>query len=196
MGCSKIISLTELTNLLDSFSAARWKEESLGSISQLQTQTVDLEDLLPFVFFREDTYGRTLVHRRRSYEILVNSWLPNQKTPIHDHNGQRCWMWVSSGKLTFRNYHRVDSKQEAPRLAGPDQVFSAGESTYIDDTIGLHEIVNLSGKPAISLHLYAKPISKCQVFNAEKEKFEWQELACFNLPEVADDLDPQEHEER
>ena len=191
MGCSKIISLSQLTDLLDSFSAARWKED--GWVEELQTQAVDLEDLLPFVFFREDSYGRTLVHRKKNYEILVVSWLPNQKTAIHDHSGQRCWMWVSSGKLTFRNYHRVDSKKETPRLAGPEQVFSAGESTYIDDSMGFHEILNTSGKPAISLHLYAKPISKCQAYNPEKKKFEWLELACFNLPAVEDDLDPQEH---
>jgi hypothetical protein len=57
-----------------------------------------LEDaFLPFIHFRDDTYGRNLVYRNEFFELAVLTWLPQHRTPIHDHANQRCWMSVGAG---------------------------------------------------------------------------------------------------
>ena len=60
--------------------------------------------LLPFIHFREDTYGRNLVYRGEHFEILALTWLPGQRTAIHDHSSQRSWMFIESGVLPFKHF--------------------------------------------------------------------------------------------
>lgn len=181
MGSSQLISLPLLTGFLDKLAPKDFVPEKLESF--FQQNQLEFDELLPYIYFREDCYGRNLVCRKEKYELLVLSWLPEQRTPIHDHNGQRCWMWIHSGKLTFRNYRQTKDK-EVLQAGGPDQVFRAGDLTYIDDQIGLHEIVNTSGKPAVSLHLYSEPISQCRVFDEKNKTFEWCDLEAFNHQET------------
>lgn len=46
-----------------------------------------------------------------------------------------------------------------------------GESSYINDAIGLHRIANKSGVvPAVSLHLYSPPIVRCNRWDAESSQ--------------------------
>lgn len=191
MGCTKLITLAQLTGYLDSLTPKHFAGADVQNM--LASSLVEFDELSPFIYFREDTYGRNLICRKKYYELLVLSWLPNQATPVHNHNGQRCWMWIHSGKLTFRNYRREG--REALQSTGPDQVYHPGDLTYIDDKIGLHEILNLSGKPAVSLHLYANPISQCQVYNPESKSFEWLELTAFNHQESSEEPPPPESPE-
>lgn len=188
MASQRPISLQQLTDFLDPLSPSEICNPKVEQF--FREQTLDYDELIPHIYFREDTYGRNLVHRKDHYELLVLSWLPDQATPIHDHNGQRCWMWIHSGKLTFRNYKKLSPKSSELVASGPPRIFQPGDLTYIDDKIGLHEIVNVSGKPAVSLHLYAQPISHCQVFNQEKKEFEWLELRAFNHSMPVDQEEP------
>lgn len=182
MGSNQLISLPRLTSFLDKLAAEEFVPEKIESF--FGSHQLEFDELLPYIYFREDSYGRNLVCRKENYELLVLSWLPNQSTPIHDHNGQRSWMWIHSGKLTLRNYRHSKDKKEGLQICGPDQIVRAGELTYIDDQIGLHEIVNSSGKPAVSLHLYAEPISQCRCFDPKTKTFEMRDLEIFNPQEI------------
>ena len=44
------------------------------------------------------------------------------------------------------------------------------------DFMGFHSLENLSDKKSMSLHLYAKPIRACRIFDEESNTFVHKEL--------------------
>lgn len=131
----------------------------------------DPDDFIPFTFFREDTYGRNLVYKDDNFEMLVITWLPKQRTPIHNHAGQRCWMSVLSGELVLKNFAPLNEKNPALVPRGDCETHRAGDAIYIDDGIGIHSIANASPLPAVSLHVYAAPIRECTIYDEKTRRF-------------------------
>lgn len=78
------------------------------------------------------------------YEVWLLSWLPGQSTGFHDHGRSSGVMTVLQGGLTER---ALTPGGEGSRALTPGglRVFSTGH---------LHEMVNASLEPAVSLHLY------------------------------------------
>jgi cysteine dioxygenase len=176
-------SLPNLVEFLCAQSVADFRGDAVDRY--LTRNKFDQDDFVPFIYFREDTYGRNLVYKNSEFELLVLTWLPKQRTPIHDHAGQRCWMHLLQGRLCFRNYQPIVNAKGDLVPAGPLEFHETGEAVYVDDGIGTHSIANASEKPAISMHLYAGPIPKCRIYHEAKKQFEWVELDYFTSPEVA-----------
>jgi cysteine dioxygenase len=173
----KKISLPQFIDYLNERSEADFKGPLIDKY--LGDHVIDQDQFLPFIYFREDTYGRNLVYRTSRFELLLLTWLPKQRTPIHDHAGQRCWMLVQSGTLAFRNYEPIRDGSRELCCVGPVATHAAGETVYIDDGIGIHSIANASSKPAVSVHLYAGPIPRCRIYDESAKRFEWKELEYF-----------------
>lgn len=134
----------------------------------------------PFTFYRSDTYGRNLVSRSDLYELIVLTWLPRHRTPIHDHASSRCWMWMMRGTLTFRNYEFPEQDcTKGLTCQGETETHSVGDLVYIDDNQGIHSIANASNEPAVSVHLYAGPIPRCQIYDEKLKQMTWKELCYF-----------------
>jgi len=180
----KQTSLKEFLEFLNQQNSQTFKTDVVDKY--LQTHHIDHEEFLPYTFFREETYGRNLIAKNDHFELLVLTWLPEQRTPIHDHASQRCWVMMGLGALTFKNYEPVgsiiDGKKYSLKAMGRAEIIKAGSSTaYIDDGIALHSIANASRKPAISVHLYAGPVSQCRIYNESTKMFEWSELEYFTF---------------
>ncbi|MEU6843704.1 cysteine dioxygenase family protein [Streptomyces sp. NPDC046716] len=82
-------------------------------------------------------------HRLRTgpgYEVWLLSWVPGQGSGLHDHGS-------SSGVLTLLQGELTERSQRGARTlaAGAQRVFAPG---YV------HEVVNDSLEPAVSLHVY------------------------------------------
>ncbi|MFI6771085.1 cysteine dioxygenase [Streptomyces sp. NPDC050355] len=82
-------------------------------------------------------------HRLRTgpgYEVWLLSWVPGQGSGRHDHG-------ASSGVLTVLEGELTERVETGPRTlaAGAQRVFAPG---YV------HEVVNDSLTPAVSLHVY------------------------------------------
>jgi len=181
----KQVSLPEFIEFLSTQSASDFKGTSVNQF--LAEHFVPQDDYLPFIYFREETYGRNLVYRSELFELLVITWLPQQRTPIHDHSGQRCWMTLQSGSLHFKNY-KVGADGSELVVSGPVEVHSAGENVYIDDGLGVHSIANATSRPAISVHLYAGPIAACRIYNEKRRCFDTVQLAYFTCPSLLDSV--------
>ena len=110
-------------------------------LSQYKLPQVTLAD---YVKFKTNKYARHLVHKDEDFEILIVCWQPGQKAPIHGHEGEKCWMRVESGALQVCNY-QLDSI-EPLALTMTDLV------------------ENIFDQPAVSLHIYAKPFSECDIY--------------------------------
>jgi len=168
-----LISLPRLIDFLNGCSASDFRADRVETF--LRRHQLEPEQLLPFTYFQEESYGRNLVFKNQSFELLVLTWLPRQRTAIHDHAGQRCWMWMDTGSLTFRNY-QVEDPELPPSPDGNPYTRGEGQAAYIDDGVGFHAIENSSSKPAVSLHLYAGPVPRCRVYNESTKHLEWVTL--------------------
>ncbi len=170
------------------FLRARGRDEfQSGAVDGfLKNHAITPESLVPFTYFREDTYARNLIARTNNFELLVIAWLPKHRTPVHDHGGQRCWMWVDTGELTFATYDNAPAdKPDGPFplvRQGPCETLGTSTGVYIDDQMGIHSIANASKRPAISVHLYAGPIGKCRIYDETTKCFSWKELEYHTVP--------------
>ncbi|MFT5050780.1 MAG: cysteine dioxygenase [Chlamydiales bacterium] len=113
-----------------------------------------------------DTYSRNLIHRGRDYELLLLCWGEGHESPIHDHAQQSCWMAVLEGTFEEIHFGSPSGSDGAP-VEGRTRRVSAGQVAYIEDEIALHLIRPVKGTEGVSLHLYAKPIDSCRVFDPE-----------------------------
>jgi len=176
-----IIQLPDFVEFLVGLKGPDFRTEKVDSF--LTDNRIEEDSLLPFVFFREETYGRNLIFKNEHFELLTLTWLPQQRTPIHDHAGQRCWMLMQMGTLTFKNFQKIDCDESPLVPCGNCETRSAGDAVYIDDGIGLHSIANASVRPAVTLHLYAGPVERCRIYDETKKCFKWVELQYFTNPE-------------
>ncbi|MGI5398550.1 cysteine dioxygenase [Streptomyces sp. CA-135486] len=80
------------------------------------------------------------LHTGPGYEVWLLSWVPGQGSGLHDHG-------LSSGVLTVLDGQLTERTEQTSRslAAGSQRVFAPG---YV------HEVVNDSLEPAVSLHIY------------------------------------------
>jgi cysteine dioxygenase len=115
--------------------------------------------------FAPRCYTRNLVGRTEAYELLVLCWEPGVESPIHDHAGQHCWMAVLEGRIEEIHFDWPAAGGSGPLQRRGARVFEAAKVAYIDDGIALHLVRPADGRRAVSLHLYARPIATCSVFD-------------------------------
>ncbi|MFI2348192.1 cysteine dioxygenase [Streptomyces sp. NPDC019443] len=95
-------------------------------------------------------------HRLRTgpgYEVWLLSWVPGQGSGLHDHG-------LSSGVLTVLDGELTERSEQASRslAAGAQRVFAPG---YV------HEVVNDSLEPAVSLHIYHPGLTEMPMHHAQ-----------------------------
>jgi hypothetical protein len=107
---------------------------------------VSLDDVVDWVRFDTAGYRRNLVVRRPDFELRVLCYLPNQRTSLHGHYGAACAFRVLKGTST------------EIRLGSQDYCWRPGD---VVQEVGLelvHQVVNLTGEPVVSLHAYSPPL--------------------------------------
>ncbi|MGW2476722.1 cysteine dioxygenase [Streptomyces sp. NPDC001665] len=111
-----------------------------GFVGLARTIAADRDRWAPLV--RYDTTTRWY-HRLRTgpgYEVWLLSWVPGQGSGLHDHGPSSGVLTVLDGELTERT-----KRGKRTLGAGAQRVFAPG---YV------HEVVNDSLEPAVSLHVY------------------------------------------
>ncbi len=175
------------TAALDSLVEAlrnEFRNEARGShIAELLSNYVRTEtDWGAFAFFDEAMYTRNLVAREDRFELLLLCWSAGQESPIHNHEGQDCWMGVIEGRIEEVRYCKVDDVKPGPIEAKSSQIFTQGDVAFIRDDIGLHLVRSASAsEPAISLHLYAAPYDQCNVYCPETGKITRKDLSNYSV---------------
>jgi quercetin dioxygenase-like cupin family protein len=87
------------------------------------------------------------------YEVWLLSWVPGQGSGLHDHG-------LSSGVLTVLEGRLSERTERATRAlgSGAQRVFAPG---YV------HEVVNDSLEPAVSLHIYYPGLTEMPMHSAQ-----------------------------
>jgi len=137
-------------------------------------------DWREFALFDDAAYARNLVHRDELFEMIVLCWKSGQASPIHNHQGQRCWMTVLDGEIEETIY-RLPEAGKRGLITGPRKIFERGSVAYITDDVGLHRIAPVGSAPAISLHVYSRPIASCQIYDPESGEVAQRQLAYHSI---------------
>ena len=115
-----------------------------------------------------DCYTRNCIVDNENFELILICWCEGHQTPIHDHGGEECWVKVIEGEFKETIY----KENETGNLNIVKTAISkSDEVTYMKDFMGFHRLQSLSNKRSMSLHLYAKPIRTCRVFDEESKTF-------------------------
>lgn len=150
--------------------------------SERRLQASSLERYSHFV---DRSYTRNLIYRDDLFEVMLLCWAPRQRTPIHSHNGQLGWMTVERGALAVIDYKWLGcNAAENQNVVGLDCLAGAteldlerqrvhecdpgGPVSTVDKTQTIHQVVTRGSEPAVSLHIYSRPIDSCVAYDLER----------------------------
>jgi len=141
----------------------------------LTEHPVDPESLKPYMIFRSSHYTRNLVERTDLYEVLTICWEAGQKSHIHNHRGQNCWMAVPVGKLLVQNYRLVSGTGETgPCELAPSSRYwmDPAHPGQVDPLEPIHSVANPAefAQSAVSIHVYSHPYDSCQIYFPEQKR--------------------------
>ena len=106
----------------------------------------NLENWAHYADFDDSNYKRNIIYQCDIFEVIIIGWKPNQKSPMHDHPSQGCLMKILTGNL-------LEKRNTAQ---GTDEkILTNGIVSYISNSLGIHQILNVSNENAVSLHIYS-----------------------------------------
>ncbi|MGZ3504164.1 MAG: cysteine dioxygenase [Vulcanimicrobiaceae bacterium] len=127
-------------------------------------------------------YTRNLVYANNDFEIIVLRWGPGAVTPIHDHSTQQCWFTAVTGAFDTTNYRRVagGTLRGFARIEVAQSIrgLRSGEPDYRNPDDDIHRVsVSASCAEATSVHIYAKPVTTCLIFDEAGSRCEMKRMA-------------------
>jgi len=120
------------------------------------------EDFKVYSSWSKESYTRNYIVENEAFELILICWEEDQVTAIHDHGGEECWVYSIEGEFKEAIYTESDGGE---LLEFSNKTIGTGSITYMIDFMGFHSIKNCSKQRGMTLHLYAKPIKTCQVFD-------------------------------
>jgi cysteine dioxygenase len=155
----------------------------------LVTWEIQREDLEQFKLWLPDRHTRNKIFRNDMMELMLICWPAGSVTPLHTHNGQLGWMTMIEGKLLVENHRKLDcNRPENQQVVGMDCLAGAtriemkhmgnelcvpgGPLNTVDKRQTIHRIKNLAewNEPAVSIHVYSRPIDSCVVFDLDAQR--------------------------
>jgi cysteine dioxygenase len=140
----------------------------------LRSAKIPISDFEDHQMWSKECYTRNCLADTPQFELILLCWEPQQFSPIHDHGGEECWVKIIDGDFKETIYNK-NNKGNLTRIrtnfAKPNDI------TYMTDSMGFHRLKNESNKRGLSLHLYAKPIRNCQVFDENSDALVNKELS-------------------
>ena len=150
-----------MDNLINQLKTFAVDDFPIGKVSEyLNNYSISNENFNDYIHFKDEKYCRNLIHKEADFEIMLVCWKAGQVAPIHGHEGEKCWMRVESGALQISNYTLESIDPLLLNMA--DQI--KGETGHLDGPSEIHSVENVYSEDAVSLHVYAKPFSKCDIF--------------------------------
>jgi len=130
-----------------------------------------------YTFFSRERYTRNLIFKNDVFECLALCWEIGQSSPIHDHDNKLGWIYLASGRLFVQNYRveERDSIRFTCRLVPTDAAeLGVERAAYVDKDQAVHKVCNLPrfNQRAISVDVYQRPISRCEVYSSQSGTYE------------------------
>ena len=197
MTAKRLISIDDFIDGLRSFERSLiTRDRVLDFCSSVRITDSSLE---PYVFFDDAFYTRNLIYRDDLFEVMTICWQPGQKTAVHTHNGQLCWMIMQRGNLAVVDYKWLGCDHpEYQNVVGLDcvagsehtklevirevEASTSGPVMTADKLQTIHRLYNLSAdkERAISIHVYSRPIDSCVAFDLDNQRCYRRQLGYFS----------------
>ncbi|XP_078356768.1 cysteine dioxygenase type 1-like [Oculina patagonica] len=137
-------------------------------ISFLESYRSNPADWAKYANYDPHRYTRNLVDEGNGkFNLIVLCWGEGQGSSIHDHADAHCFLKVLDGRLKETQFPwPSESEPEKPLEPTATRFYETNEVNYINDTIGLHRVENVSHTDtAASLHVYIPAFDMCQSFD-------------------------------
>ena len=197
MTAKRLISIDDFIDGLRSFERSLiTRDRVLDLCSSVRITDSSLD---PYVFFDDAFYTRNLIYRDDLFEVMTICWQPGQKTAVHTHNGQLCWMITQRGNLAVVDYKWLGCDHpEYQNVVGLDcvagsehtklevirevEASTSGPVMTADKLQTIHRLYNLSAdkERAISIHVYSRPIDSCVAFDLDNQRCYRRQLGYFS----------------
>lgn len=140
-------------------------------------------DWRPFALFSDLYYTRNLVTLEPRFELMVLCWGAGQESPIHNHEGQDCWMAVLEGEIEEVRYPMPDPHESGPLRSKGSLRFGRGQVAFIRDEMGLHHVrpAGSSASGGVTLHLYSSPYDECNCYCPETGRVTRKKLGYYSV---------------
>lgn len=143
----------------------------------LRTNRVDPASLTPYSYFSPDRYTRNLISKTRLFDLIAICWESGQKSAIHNHRDQSCWMASVYGTVQVHNFQliRKDPSTGFCELAPTTHYLITPDSPQeVDPEEPIHQVLNPASfaSRAVTLHIYSRPFDTCEVYDLKEKKYE------------------------
>jgi cysteine dioxygenase len=171
---SVIVSIQEFADRLTAIPETRFTHA--GVLEFLRNHRVELASLEPYLYFSRDHYTRHLIHRTDLFELLAICWDIGQKSAIHNHREQSCWMAAAYGKVQVHNFKllRKDPPTGFCELESDAHFLITADSPQeVDPDEPIHQVLNPASfkSRAVTLHVYSKPFETCEVYDLKEGRY-------------------------
>jgi cysteine dioxygenase len=158
-----------IIDLLNSLDESQGVKSKTLVEQQLKQLSVTRKILEPWVSFGQKCYTRTLLFRNQDLELLLLAWRSGQRSPIHNHAGSVCGMYVVEGVASEINFEQSYSGAWYP--SGTKHIKQRDVCSSQDQDV--HQIVNLqkADNDLLTLHLYSPPLNTMQLFSLGQSTF-------------------------
>ncbi|WP_353070231.1 cysteine dioxygenase family protein [Tunturibacter empetritectus] len=151
-------------------------------LEYMRENPVSITSLNPYLYFSPERYTRNLILHTSLFDLIAICWDIGQKSRIHNHTNQRCWMGIAFGKVQVQNYRLVhqDPGTHFCELAPTDRyIIDADNPAEVDSDEPIHLVVNppAFGSRAVTLHIYSRPFDECQVYDLSAKSYETVSLS-------------------
>ena len=148
-----------------------------GVLDYLRRHPVDLDSLDPYLYFCTEHYTRNLIQKTPLYELLAICWDVGQRSAIHNHANQRCWMGIAYGRVQVQNFRVVkrDPVTQFCELAPTTNfIIDAERPAEVDPEEPIHSVANPGsfGSRAVTLHIYSRPFDTCEIYDFKAKRVE------------------------
>lgn len=148
----------------------------------MRTSRVEVATLAPHLYFSAERYTRNLIHKTPLFELIAICWGVGQKSAIHNHRDQNCWMAAAFGKVMVHNFKllRKDAATGFCELESTTQfVIDPASPQEVDPTEPIHQVINATSfnSRAVTLHVYSKPFDTCEVYDLNEKHYQDVQLA-------------------
>ena len=120
-------------------------------------------DIAPFKLFSDERYQRNLVARTDAYELLILCWRSGQLSPLHNHKGSACYVRTFEGSATEVRFERAECGVLVP--SGLSTLECGNVTASFDEDT--HLIANFRSEELVTMHCYAPPLLKPEIFPVE-----------------------------
>ena len=168
-------SIQEFANRLSAIPQRDFTHD--GVLDFLRKNKVDIASLAPYVYFSQEHYTRNLIHRTPLFELIAICWESGQKSAIHNHRDQCCWMAMAYGKVQVHNFKliRKDPATGFCELEPSTHFLIEADSPQEVDPEGpIHMVSNPTsfGSRAVTFHVYSFPFDTCEIYDLKAKHYE------------------------